>query len=246
MLTLKRSLRFPFIDKSWVVKLIVGGALNLVPVINFYAFGYVYKVFENHLKRDRLSLPDWEEWNSLFMKGFTAFIIGLFYLLLPFVVCFFGFSFLEQGGLKFFLGCLIFIPGVVGVILGYFLLPLAIAIYIMEEEDIIKSFKVRYVVEHIKKVKNEYLIASITSVILIAITLLILTFFSLFAYIDIYVLVIASYLFFYIFLFMSATFADVCKKIWKPLPEPSIEDQQDDSFTEGELQIYSDINDTNK
>jgi hypothetical protein len=88
MIDLDRALKFPTADKEWKRKVLIGGVLNIIPVINFFAIGYAYSLFGKALRRQQLSLPEWEDWRDLFVQGLIAFLIGLIYNLASLVLFF--------------------------------------------------------------------------------------------------------------------------------------------------------------
>ena len=40
-----KIIKFPMKDKDWLVKIIVGGILSIIPIVNFIAFGYEFHCF---------------------------------------------------------------------------------------------------------------------------------------------------------------------------------------------------------
>ena len=71
-----------FGQPGWTSKALLGGALCFVPVINFFAFGYLVEyAFRVRATRD-LELPEWDEfgWRDLFLRGlfFSALFLATF------------------------------------------------------------------------------------------------------------------------------------------------------------------------
>jgi len=65
------------------VKVLVGGLLSFVPVVNFFAFGYLLR-FSKELRRSgRLALADWDDWGGLFADGLRFALAWLLYWLFP-------------------------------------------------------------------------------------------------------------------------------------------------------------------
>ena len=44
---IENSFKFVFRDKSWIVKLLVGGVLIMIPIVNFIVLGYLLKVLKD-------------------------------------------------------------------------------------------------------------------------------------------------------------------------------------------------------
>ena len=56
----------PFED---IKKLIIGCLLNIIPIVNFLAMGYVFDAAKMTLGKKK-GLPEWDNWGDLFMKRF--------------------------------------------------------------------------------------------------------------------------------------------------------------------------------
>lgn len=65
------------------LKVLVGGLLAFVPVVNFFAFGYLQRFSREVRRSGRLSLPDWDGWPELFTDGLRFAVVWLVYWLLP-------------------------------------------------------------------------------------------------------------------------------------------------------------------
>ena len=64
-------------------KLLIGGSFSFVPLVNIFAFGYLYR-FSMQLRRTgKVSLPEWNDWASLFTDGLKFALICLVYWVLP-------------------------------------------------------------------------------------------------------------------------------------------------------------------
>lgn len=67
-------------------KLLIGGLLSFIPVINLFAFGYLYRVSRSIQRAGRPVLPAWqlrEDWRGLFTDGLRFAVIWLAFWLLP-------------------------------------------------------------------------------------------------------------------------------------------------------------------
>jgi len=65
------------------LKMLVGGLLSFVPVINFFAFGYLLRLSRGVRRTGHLALPDWDDWAGLFLDGVKFAVVWLTYWLLP-------------------------------------------------------------------------------------------------------------------------------------------------------------------
>jgi hypothetical protein len=66
-----------------VRKLLLGGALGALPVLNLVAWGYLYKVFIDGLNGlHPMALPGWGDWKRYFAAGCWLLLIVLGYVLI--------------------------------------------------------------------------------------------------------------------------------------------------------------------
>jgi len=65
------------------LKLLVGSALSFVPVVNFFAFGYLYRFAAKVRRTGQLRLPEWDDWAGLFSDGLKFAVAWAAYWLLP-------------------------------------------------------------------------------------------------------------------------------------------------------------------
>ena len=82
---LKDVLSFPFKDEEWPAKLLIlfllsfGGFL-IVPI--FFVAGYQYEIMRQIIvDREEPSLPEWEDWGTLFKNGAKFWAVTLIYFL---------------------------------------------------------------------------------------------------------------------------------------------------------------------
>jgi hypothetical protein len=75
MPTLELVCKRLFADSSWFLKCIVGALLLVIPIAQFFAFGYLYALVERARRGDTVILPDWGEWKRLFFDGIATFVI---------------------------------------------------------------------------------------------------------------------------------------------------------------------------
>jgi len=74
-----RLIRLP----GFWVKLLVGGLLSFVPIVNVFAFGYLYRLSRGVRQSGQPVLPEWRDWQGLFMDGLRFAVVWLAYWLLP-------------------------------------------------------------------------------------------------------------------------------------------------------------------
>jgi len=67
----------PFTD---IKKLIIGILLSIVPIVNFFATGFMMETAKMEMKKKKM-LPEWTAWGDLFVKGILAFVISILYAL---------------------------------------------------------------------------------------------------------------------------------------------------------------------
>jgi len=73
-------------------KLLIGGLLSFIPVVNLFAFGYLYRVSRAVRGAGRPVLPTWqlrEDWRGLFSDGLRFAVIWLAFWLLPVLLALF-------------------------------------------------------------------------------------------------------------------------------------------------------------
>lgn len=73
---------FAFKDDKWIVKILVGGLLILVPFIGtFMASGYTAATARYVVDRHPSPLPEWDNFGDLLKRGFFYIVIGFVYAL---------------------------------------------------------------------------------------------------------------------------------------------------------------------
>ena len=175
MVDIGKAIEFPMKDKDWLTKILIGGVLSIIPIVNFIAVGYELKVMKNTINK-KPAMPKWENFGEFFVEGLVAFIISLVYMIVPIIVfvaaaTLWGFSLTNMGrfmGSPFALFTaflpLIGIASVFAIIIG-FILPMAIAMYV-SSKNIGDAFKFSEIINRIKSVFGEYAIAYIFILIL--------------------------------------------------------------------------------
>ena len=80
-MNLERALKFPFDDEEWLQKLLIGGLINIVPIVNFATWGWGLRAFKNITEGQETPLPEWSDFGEYFVKGLMAFVAILIYAL---------------------------------------------------------------------------------------------------------------------------------------------------------------------
>jgi len=75
-------LRYPLADDKWILKVIIGSLIMLVPVVNLLLLGYAIACIELGM-RGRRRLPDWDAWQDYIRDAVSASLIVLAYLIIP-------------------------------------------------------------------------------------------------------------------------------------------------------------------
>ena len=158
-----RGLKFPLEDLDWSKKIIIGGVLNTVPILNFISFGYSLETMKMVMEKD-FALPDWDEFGAKFMMGLKAVIISIAYMLIPIVIMlasmvvglFFGKESIAMIG--------VMIAMILAMVIGI-MLPMAIANYVAKG-NIKAAFNFGEITKRIKSVFVEYLIYYIAIILL--------------------------------------------------------------------------------
>jgi len=99
---------------QFATRFLVGGLLSFVPVVNLFAFGYLYRVARRIRRDGSIQLPEWTDWQGLFVDGLRFAVPWLAYFLLPVGLAF---------GLSALLGMIHF--SFVSILLGSLVLLLA-------------------------------------------------------------------------------------------------------------------------
>jgi hypothetical protein len=76
-----KAFSYVFEDERWVSKVLIGGLVLLVPILNFAVFGYTLKLAQNVAQGNPRPLPEWGEFGDHFMRGLYWIVIQLVYLL---------------------------------------------------------------------------------------------------------------------------------------------------------------------
>ncbi len=78
-LNIGRSFTYMFDDEAWIKKIVIGGLLFFIPVVNFMVLGYMLEALKRTADGMDIPLPEWEDLGGKFIKGLIFFVIGFIY-----------------------------------------------------------------------------------------------------------------------------------------------------------------------
>jgi len=82
------SFTYMFEDEDWIKKILIGGLVALIPIVNFAAIGYLVQIIRNVRDGQTLPLPEWDQFGRYFMDGLWVFLILLVWSLpIIFLAC---------------------------------------------------------------------------------------------------------------------------------------------------------------
>ncbi|MFQ6000835.1 MAG: DUF4013 domain-containing protein [Anaerolineae bacterium] len=137
-----KAFTYIFDDESWITKILIGGILGIIPIVNFAVLGYVVETIRNVAQGMERPLPEWSEFGEKFVKGLVVLIIGFIYTIPIWLImgCFWAAALAVGGGegtqenivtlLSTGVGC---ISGLYGLIIGV-LSPAILVNYAMTGE----------------------------------------------------------------------------------------------------------------
>lgn len=80
-----KSFTYVFEDPKWMMKVLIGGIVLLIPIVNFAVYGYMLTTLKNVADGQANPLPEWSDFGAHFMKGLYA-AVGVIVYLLPGIV----------------------------------------------------------------------------------------------------------------------------------------------------------------
>ena len=76
-----KSFSYVFEDQQWHQKVLIGGIISLIPIVNFAATGYFLEQTKRVTEARELPLPEWDNFGGYFMKGLMTFVATFVYSL---------------------------------------------------------------------------------------------------------------------------------------------------------------------
>ncbi len=75
----QKSFSYPFEDKDWLRKSLIGAVVAAVPIVNFAWGGYMIDLLKNIMRGDPMPLPEWGDFGDKFTRGLFVFIASMAY-----------------------------------------------------------------------------------------------------------------------------------------------------------------------
>ncbi len=72
---------FVFDDEEWLQKVLIGGIVSLIPIVNLVSVGYGLRVLRNVAAGVVKPLPKWDDFGDFFVKGLMSILGGLVWAL---------------------------------------------------------------------------------------------------------------------------------------------------------------------
>ncbi|MFX4261343.1 DUF4013 domain-containing protein [Pelotomaculum propionicicum] len=162
-MTLDKLLALPF-KNNGIVKLLIGGVLQLIPIVSLFSLGYILECCENGALRHE-EMPEWTDWGNKFVSGFLVAVISFIYTIIPTLL--FGASLIRMfsnhgyhmGGSSMFLAAIIFI-------LFTFPLPMALANFAVEK-NFGAAFEFGYIFQLISTSLGSYIGAFLLYIVIL-------------------------------------------------------------------------------
>lgn len=83
-----RSISYVFQDPGWLVKVLVGGLLTLIPIFGwFVVLGYWIRIAQNVSNGYDVPLPEWNDFGGDFIRGIKAWVAVVVWAI-PFIIIF--------------------------------------------------------------------------------------------------------------------------------------------------------------
>lgn len=83
-----KSFTYMFDDERWLNKVLIGGLIGLVPILNLALTGYMLRTLKNVRAGAARPMPEWDDLGNDWVKGLLVTVAGLVYalpLLIPFL-----------------------------------------------------------------------------------------------------------------------------------------------------------------
>lgn len=75
-----KSFTYMFEDPNWIMKILIGGIVSMIPIVNFAGLGYGATALKNIAEGSQNPLPEWGNFGDHFMKGLYVFVGVLVYV----------------------------------------------------------------------------------------------------------------------------------------------------------------------
>jgi hypothetical protein len=76
-----KAFSYVFDDPDWIKKILIGGIVGIIPIVNFALFGYFIQIARNVAVGSERPLPEWGNFGEFFVTGFKFVVITLVYMI---------------------------------------------------------------------------------------------------------------------------------------------------------------------
>ncbi|KUG04445.1 hypothetical protein ASZ90_018113 [hydrocarbon metagenome] len=150
-------LKFPFRDREWLKKMLLGCIFLIIPIVNILVLGYFVECIRLGI-RGKTILPDWSDWEFYLRQGFMALLIFIVYLGIPLL-----FTFILH--IVPILG--VMVSSIVTLLAGA-IVPMALANSALNN-NVMDAFRIGEILDNIKQVIDYYAPAYLIMAIITAI-----------------------------------------------------------------------------
>ncbi len=71
---IEEAVKFAFKDRNWIIKILIGGVLGLIPIVNaVFIIGYSLSVLKDSVDNKPAVLPEWSGWQEMAKNGLYGF-----------------------------------------------------------------------------------------------------------------------------------------------------------------------------
>ena len=76
----EEAFKFALKDRSWILKIVIGGVLGLIPIVNLiFLVGYSLAVLKDSVDNKPAVLPEWSAWMDIGKSGLYGLLVLLVY-----------------------------------------------------------------------------------------------------------------------------------------------------------------------
>lgn len=83
-----KAFSYPFKDSNWLSKVVIGGIINFIPILNFAAIGYTVAQMKRVARGEEVPLEEWNEIGKKWVDGLLL-AVAVFVWMLPGLLVFF-------------------------------------------------------------------------------------------------------------------------------------------------------------
>jgi len=133
---LDKTLQLPVKNKESIIRFIIGGLLDIVPIANLLSSGYAFLLMRRQiLEKPPEEIPEWDNWGTLFKYGIFTFLISLGYSIIPIAIFGLGIAAMyPQIAFLKFIGVTLVVLGGVCFLAAFFFLPMGLILFAIEDE----------------------------------------------------------------------------------------------------------------